>query len=86
MLDMFIMVTASIRSILSWPVRLLLLTLGVANFKIIYKSGHVEYLFLNNFEGTTSGGGLASIQWHSLGGKAPVHIGVNKISAVYKLY
>jgi len=86
MLDVFLRITQLLRSMVSWPFRVLFLALGIANFKIVYKSGHVEYLFLKSFNGSISDGGLSSVKWESLGSKTPICLGINDIAAVYQLY
>ena len=87
MLNLFISITTIIRNIISWPFRMLFVALGVANFKIIYKSGHVEYIFLQEFEGKLDKGNLCEAKWKSLGDfKTIIHFGINNIEAVYKLY
>jgi len=83
MLKTYIGITGIICSLITWPIRMLFITIGVPNFKIIYKSGHVEKVFLNSINMTNG-----KWSWETPPGsqKTIVLFGVDDISAVYQIY
>ena len=77
---------ARIRSILSWPIRVLFFCLGVPNCRIVYKSGHIEYHFFNTFNMNHNGDEITSANWETLDGTKIMHIGLNNIESITWLY
>ncbi len=67
-------------SILTFFPRLLMIFFHVPNFKIVYKSGHVEYYFL---EYIRNNGGKWS--WKAYG-KTPLLMGVDDFESIHQLY
>ena len=79
----YLNVTGYIRGFITWPFRILAMTIGIPNFKIIYKSGRAEYLFLKSISINKP-----DWSWETVTGtnKRPVLFGVDSIAAVYQLY
>ena len=82
-LDLYLNTTGVIRGLISCPFRMLAMTIGIPNFKIVYKSGHVERIFLKRI--SKQGGDW---EWESVTGtsKGIVILGVDDIVSVIQLY
>lgn len=82
----FVRATSFIRNLLLYPFKVLALSLGIPNFKIVYKSGHVEYFFFANLNITESDK-ITKMEWlktDNLGN--PFFIGINDIESIVQLY
>jgi hypothetical protein len=77
-------ISGVIRGIIIFPFRMMGYMMGIPNFKLIYKSGHVEKVFLKAI--SRDGGG--EWEWTTATGscKSIVIIGVDEVVAVYMLY
>ena len=83
----FVGLFALLRSILSWPFRVIALMIGVPNVKIVYKSGHVEYYYFQTYSKTVNAEGhLTGMKWCANEHSCPFHIGINDIESIRTLY
>jgi len=83
-MEKFLNIMGRIRSLVFFPFRILAFILGIPNFKVLYKSGHVEYLFWSYFSMTPH---PKEMQWHNVtGSKTMIVAGVDDIVAVFQLY
>ena len=78
----WIKITGKISSFIMTPLRILKFTFKVSNFKIVYKSGHVEKLFLSSIMHDKNGWNWS----HFAVGKQPLILGVEEIVSVIQLY
>jgi hypothetical protein len=75
-----------LRGIMFWPVKILCLIVGVPNYKIVYKSRHVETYFFLNLNIKRNGGEIKEIEWLVPTQKQPFHVNVNEIETIVRLY
>ena len=77
-----------IRSLITFPFRVLFIIIGVPNIKIVYRSGHVEYYYFKNIElsWSSTDGHITDATWETVGDKRPVHINIREIESVVELY
>jgi len=77
-----------IRSLLTWPFRMIFYALGVPNIKVVYHSGHVEYYYFKiiKLDYNRSDGHITEVAWETVGGKRPVHLNMHRIESVVEIY
>ena len=78
----------AIRSLISYPFRVLAYMIGIPNTRIVYKSGHVEYycFFKINIKCDTTDGSVTDLEWEVLSIKRPLYINIHEIESVVKLH
>jgi hypothetical protein len=82
-IDVYFIVTGIIGGLIQWPFKMLGYAFRIPNFKVVYTSGHVEYIFLKKLN--MDGGQWA---WTGAGGPAKeiFKFGADDISSVFQLY
>jgi hypothetical protein len=77
-----------IRSVISYPFRVLAYIFGLPNTKIVYKSGHVEYycFFEIDIKWDRNEGNVTEMKWETLSIKRPIHMHIHEIESVVKIY
>ncbi len=80
--EKFVKGSTAISTMLCFPIRMLFIFLQVPNFKIVYKSGHVERLFLHNISYNHP-----TWKWDSANClKTPILLGGDNIVSIFQLY
>ena len=76
-----------LRSMSSFPVRFIFGLLGVPNFRIVYKSGHVEYWFFKKIDVDRKGSEITALSWEVFPSCArPLHMNVEEIESIIELW
>jgi hypothetical protein len=75
-----------LRTMITFPLSFIGLILGVPNVKIVYKSGHVEYYFFENWGVDREGSNITSVTWKTAGAKRPFHLGLENIESIVQLW
>lgn len=86
--QVFIGLIGACRAIITWPLRVIAILLGVPNTKVVYKSGHVEYYYLlrSRIEKSTGDGHIVEFEWHTATQKEPFYINLREIESIVQLY
>lgn len=70
---------------LNVPAYFIKVFLGIPNTRIVYKNGHLEDYFFNNWN-YKKNGSKVELTWECDGVKTPKIVDVNEISSIVELY
>ena len=74
------------RIIIGFPSRIIAMFLGIPNYKIVYKSGHIEYYYLSLISWKIDDGKLVNVAYETPTNKQKVYLNIDAIESIVQIY